>query len=195
VLQVAFDDRVEWYAEFGKSIDVCEAWLPAASNFSTARQCRNYNIGVMAAPSIQTTAIPRFLLPQLRRSTTAWRPAAQGAAEARRHGSCCATSERRIPPSKLTPLQTQVTRQWGQRWPQHTTGYGSALELQRCFSATARQAKDHHFDTLKFVQRLKEEGFTEEQAEGMMRVLSDVIEERSVSHAWTKVNLGPTDFG
>jgi hypothetical protein len=28
---------------------------------------------------------------------------------------------------------------------------------------------------------LKEEGFTEEQAEGMMRVLSDVIEERSVT--------------
>jgi hypothetical protein len=31
------------------------------------------------------------------------------------------------------------------------------------------------------VQRLKDEGFTEEQAEGMMRVLSDVIEERYVS--------------
>ena len=40
------------------------------------------------------------------------------------------------------------------------------------------QLKDHHFDTLKFVQRLKDEGFTEEQAEGMMRILSDVIEER-----------------
>jgi hypothetical protein len=43
---------------------------------------------------------------------------------------------------------------------------------------TAPQLKDHHFDTLKFVQRLKDEGFTEEQAEGMMRILSDVIEER-----------------
>jgi hypothetical protein len=43
---------------------------------------------------------------------------------------------------------------------------------------TARTARDHHFDTLKFVQRLKDEGFTEEQAEAMMRVLSDVIEER-----------------
>jgi hypothetical protein len=40
------------------------------------------------------------------------------------------------------------------------------------------QQKDHHFDTLKFVQRLKDEGFTEEQAVAMMRVLSDVIEER-----------------
>jgi len=51
------------------------------------------------------------------------------------------------------------------------------MRLQRSFSTTARQPKDHHFDTLKFVQRLQEEGFTEEQAEGMMRVLSDVIEE------------------
>jgi hypothetical protein len=30
------------------------------------------------------------------------------------------------------------------------------------------------------VQRLKEEGFTEEQAEGMLRILGDVIEERCV---------------
>lgn len=38
--------------------------------------------------------------------------------------------------------------------------------------------RDHHFDTLKFVQRLKGEGFTEEQAAAMMKVLNDVIEER-----------------
>jgi hypothetical protein len=37
--------------------------------------------------------------------------------------------------------------------------------------------RDHHFDTLKFVQRL-EEGFTEEQSVAMMKVLNDVIEER-----------------
>jgi hypothetical protein len=30
---------------------------------------------------------------------------------------------------------------------------------------------------LKFVQRLKDEGFSEEQAVAMMRVLSDVVEE------------------
>jgi hypothetical protein len=52
------------------------------------------------------------------------------------------------------------------------------LGLGRNFSATAYKARDHHFDTLKFVQRLKDEGFTEEQSEAMMRVLSDVIEER-----------------
>jgi predicted DsbA family dithiol-disulfide isomerase len=49
------------------------------------------------------------------------------------------------------------------------------------FHATARQARDHHFDTLKFVQRLQEEGFTEAQAVAMMKVLSDVIEERSIN--------------
>lgn len=38
-------------------------------------------------------------------------------------------------------------------------------------------ARDHHFDTLKFVQRLKKEGFSEEQAVAMMRVLNDVIQE------------------
>ena len=48
---------------------------------------------------------------------------------------------------------------------------------RRVFSTTAVQQKAHHFDTLKFVQRLKDEGFTEEQAVAMMRVLNDVIEE------------------
>lgn len=38
--------------------------------------------------------------------------------------------------------------------------------------------RDHHFDTLKFVQRLQSEGFTEEQSVAMMKVLNDVIEER-----------------
>ncbi|EMD90952.1 hypothetical protein COCC4DRAFT_167617 [Bipolaris maydis ATCC 48331] len=132
----------------------------------------------MAAPSISAAAIPRFLVPRLQWSTSSSRPVAQSAVEARRHGSCWARPEGRMPLSKLSPLQTTGTRQWQQqRWSQRIGGHGSALELQHSFSATAKQAKDHHFDTLKFVQRLKEEGFTEEQAEGMMRVLSDVIEE------------------
>lgn len=45
------------------------------------------------------------------------------------------------------------------------------------FSTTPRRTKDHHFDTLKFVHRLRREGFTEDQAVAMMRVLGDVIEE------------------
>lgn len=45
------------------------------------------------------------------------------------------------------------------------------------FSTTAYLFRDHHFDTLKFVQRLKHERFSEEQSKAMMLVLSDVIEE------------------
>jgi hypothetical protein len=52
-----------------------------------------------------------------------------------------------------------------------------AVQNQRTLYATPKRAKDHHFDTLKFVQRLKDEGFTEEQAVAMMKVLGDVIEE------------------
>ncbi|ERF72395.1 hypothetical protein EPUS_07557 [Endocarpon pusillum Z07020] len=48
---------------------------------------------------------------------------------------------------------------------------------KRAFSTSRSHQKDHHFDTLKFVQRLKGEGFSEEQAVAMMRVLNDVIEE------------------
>jgi hypothetical protein len=59
-------------------------------------------------------------------------------------------------------------------------GHEGRSGLRRDFSATAVQAKDHHFDTLKFVQRLREEGFSEEQSVAMMRVMSDVIEERCV---------------
>lgn len=50
--------------------------------------------------------------------------------------------------------------------------------LRRSFHASAARGRDHHFDTLRFVQRLQEEGFTEEQSVAMMKVLNDVIEER-----------------
>jgi len=53
-----------------------------------------------------------------------------------------------------------------------------ARRQARTFSTTTRRARDHHFDTLKFVQRFKDEGFSEEQAVAMMKVLSDVVEER-----------------
>lgn len=48
----------------------------------------------------------------------------------------------------------------------------------RAFHSTPSRQRDHHFDTLRFVQRLKGEGFTEEQAAAMMKVLNDVIQER-----------------
>jgi Protein of unknown function (DUF1640) len=60
----------------------------------------------------------------------------------------------------------------------HNGVYVAAFKpAKRAFSTSQPQQKDHHFDTLKFVQRLKSEGFREEQAVAMMRVLNDVIEE------------------
>lgn len=57
--------------------------------------------------------------------------------------------------------------------------------LRRAFHASAPRRRDHHFDTLKFVQRLQGEGFTEEQSVAMMKVLNDVIEERSEEIHWS----------
>ena len=48
---------------------------------------------------------------------------------------------------------------------------------RRAFHESAVRQRDHHFDTLKFVQRLRAEGFSEEQAAAMMKVLNDVIQE------------------
>ena len=60
----------------------------------------------------------------------------------------------------------------------HNGVYVAAFKpAKRAFSTSRSQQKDHHFDTLKFVQRLKGEGFSEHQAVAMMRVLNDVIEE------------------
>ena len=60
----------------------------------------------------------------------------------------------------------------------HNGVYVAAFKAgKRAFHATAARQKDHHFDTLKFVTRLRDEGFSEDQAVAMMRVLNDVIEE------------------
>lgn len=50
-------------------------------------------------------------------------------------------------------------------------------QQRRPFAATPVRPRDHHFDTLKFVERLRAEGFTQEQSVAMMKVLSDVVEE------------------
>ncbi|KAI9053361.1 hypothetical protein LZ554_002320 [Drepanopeziza brunnea f. sp. 'monogermtubi'] len=97
-------------------------------------------------------ALPRFLLPKL----------SCYIAPSRHRGAIPSNSLTRkrqdgIPRPKRSILQN----------PSH----------HRAFHATARRSRDHHFDTLKFVQRLIEEGFTEAQSVAMMKVLSDVIEE------------------
>ena len=61
--------------------------------------------------------------------------------------------------------------------PIQSTNQPSHLSI-RNFSRTSTRHRDHHFDTLRFVSRLRQEGFTEEQAVSLMKVLSDVIEER-----------------
>ncbi|KAF2790933.1 DUF1640-domain-containing protein [Melanomma pulvis-pyrius CBS 109.77] len=126
----------------------------------------------MASISTQASAIPRFLLPQLTWSAKAFRPAGIGSALAakQQHRSFSAVSEPRSR-AAFSAFRTGFPISSARQWQ------GSPLQFQRDFHATALQARDHHFDTLKFVQRLKGEGFTEEQAEAMMRVLSDVIEE------------------
>ncbi|KAJ5672394.1 hypothetical protein N7507_001521 [Penicillium longicatenatum] len=60
----------------------------------------------------------------------------------------------------------------------HNGVYVAAFKpAQRAFHATPIRLRDHHFDTLKFVKRLQAEGFSEEQAVAMMRVLNDIIQE------------------
>ena len=60
----------------------------------------------------------------------------------------------------------------------HNGTYATTFQVaRRSFATTRANQKSHHFDTLKFVQRLKAEGFNETQAVAMMRVLNSVIEE------------------
>lgn len=60
---------------------------------------------------------------------------------------------------------------------QHRCNVSTIFSQKANFSTAPRWGRDHHFDTLKVVQRLKDEGFSEEQSRAMMLVLSDVIEE------------------
>lgn len=77
-------------------------------------------------------------------------------------------------PAFILPKIAQRTTQIR---PASITMAVASLQSRREFAATSPRPRDHHFDTLKFVQRLKDDGFTEEQAVAMMKVLSDVIEE------------------
>ncbi|KAB2572226.1 uncharacterized protein LTHEOB_11980 [Lasiodiplodia theobromae] len=133
----------------------------------------------MAMPSASASKIPRLLRSSIYQSSMlrgqAGSPQAHSmlAPQSRRFASAAwacrvqrAHEERAPPPSSATLRQTARERQ-----------EGLSVTARRAFSATAARPKDHHFDTLKFVQRLKDEGLTEEQAVAMMKVLSDVIEE------------------
>lgn len=89
------------------------------------------------------------------------------------------STHRRIP----TPLiQSQLCRKrlcpHLPTLPPQSATTATAIATTHSFHTALPRQGDYHFDTLKLVQRLREEGFTEEQSVAMMKVLSDVIEER-----------------
>ena len=135
--------------------------------------------------STTATTIPRFLLPQL----TWKRPLPRSLAVA-------VSKPSQAPAPRLShsiPPRWVVSSSPYQR-PRHDTLASTFLprsvlfrlhqpvsspssSARKSLSTTGRLLRDHHFDTLKFVQRLQDEGFSEEQARAVMLVLSDVIEE------------------
>lgn len=133
-----------------------------------------------------TTAIPRFLLPQLTwKANTALAPQLiipstrqQRNTSPRRaissQASVLEKNEALQRPATISPLCYSHARR-----PSLFTYLPrpTPTPSPRPFSSTPMRNRDHHFDTLKFVQRLRDEGFSEEQAIALMRVLSDVIEE------------------
>jgi len=128
-----------------------------------------------------TTTLPTFLLPRLGMAPTPLRRSALlGLAVSQ------ASQTTRLSPSNTTttPNNLILTRNRRPRplsrrpIPRSATTSPILTHTQtRTFTATPQPARDHHFDTLKFIQRLQDEGFSEEQAISLMRVLSDVIEE------------------
>jgi len=128
----------------------------------------------MANPGLTTAQmLPRFLLPKL-----SWQAGAVGRQSLRTLSTASVTQTPSRGPfdhrRSLAGLSRPLVLEAYSRKPSLL----DSLPRRRSFHVTTRQWRDHHFDTLKFVQRLKEEGFTEEQSVAMMRVLSDVIEER-----------------
>ncbi|OKL62307.1 hypothetical protein UA08_02850 [Talaromyces atroroseus] len=90
--------------------------------------------------------------------------------------SSSSSSSARFSPS---PSPSRPSTSPGNSTPiRHNGVYVAAFKpARRAFHASAVMRREHHFDTLKFVQRLKAEGFSEDQAVAMMKVLNDVIQE------------------
>ncbi|KAF2441022.1 DUF1640-domain-containing protein [Karstenula rhodostoma CBS 690.94] len=122
-------------------------------------------------------SISRFASPRIALTPRLLRPVVFDSSVAPSHKSSFAPPSERTSRAHSTSRQCLHANTWRARPAQQPQNITSILSSHRHFSATSARPKDHHFDTLKFVQRLKDEGFTEEQAVAMMRVLSDVIEE------------------
>lgn len=121
--------------------------------------------------------LPRFLLPQLSwqgRAATAQLPV-RGTSLFAAYSTDSYGQNRHA--TTITPQRSMFQRKDGAAITQN-------VPMRRAFSSSPMRSRDHHFDTLKFVKRLKDEGFTETQSVAMMKVLSDVIEERYSLCSW-----------
>jgi len=120
------------------------------------------------------STIPRFLLPK-----TSWKAAAPRAPPLTQH-LFPHTQPSSTPPPRPLLSQAQSIHHpllLPTRYAFHPTLINNRFSAFRAFSTTPSRPRDHHFDTLKFVQRLRDEGFSEAQSRAMMTILSDVIEE------------------
>ncbi|KAI0859602.1 DUF1640-domain-containing protein [Xylaria cubensis] len=120
-------------------------------------------------------SLPRFLLPQL-----SWTGSAGPAQSTLRAAAFASASHQATQYPRTAAFHT------GRQSPRCIVSRPHNKKLSitqrhpslcRAFHATASRGRDHHFDTLKFVQQLQSEGFTEDQSVAMMKVLNDVIEE------------------
>jgi hypothetical protein len=127
---------------------------------------------MMNTSLVLAQVLPRFLLPKL-----SWQAGA-GRQQHFRALSILAISQAQIRSSSESQRQHGLRERSNRRCHEVRPSILQNIPSVRSLHATAKQCRDHHFDTLKFVQRLKEEGFTEAQSVAMMKVLSDVIEER-----------------
>ena len=149
----------------------CQPYLVQGAKLNEHDLARTFNV---MATNIAT--IPRFLLPQLTWRASTFRPTSSVSRSLIRvsNGDCRQSQYRPIS-SQTTAWKTSQLRKI------HTTTHisitSSTCLPYRSFYTSRPLYRDHHFDTLKFVQRLKDEGVSEDQAVAMMRVLSDVIEE------------------
>lgn len=121
----------------------------------------------MAVSKAAVESLPRFLLPRL--SWTPTRIASRVHRKDAQRVAAHVNQTRHISVASCTISRPKLSHE--------TREQRSAAWQQRWFSATSRRARDHHFDTLKFVQRLQEEGFSEEQSVALMKILGDVVEE------------------
>ncbi|KAK4240828.1 hypothetical protein C8A03DRAFT_31104 [Achaetomium macrosporum] len=133
-----------------------------------------------------TQSVPRFLLPRLswtsQLSTASTIPGAsaaffQQARRTTRGTEWQLSSKKSIHTTGMVSMKDMMRDTTIPRPGRSLTSVVRNPVLRRSFHVSAARRRDHHFDTLRFVQRLQEEGFTEEQSVAMMKVLNDVIEE------------------